>query len=166
VPPPTFLWPPHFSGHCVSLATAFLRPQHFSGRYVSLATTFLWPLHFSGRHISPAATFLWPLHFSGPTFLWLTWAISLQFWSHYLSPAFSWCFGPGGIFVDCLGRRLPTSKLNSTLPSGFTSARLYTVIRQDTTNTPTAAIEAAINTDTTLLCNFLGVQPSQEQFPV
>lgn len=35
--------------------------------------------------------------------------------------------------------------------SGFTSARLYTMIKPDTTNTPTDAIQAAIDTDTTLL---------------
>jgi len=35
--------------------------------------------------------------------------------------------------------------------SGFTSGRLYTMIQQGTTNTPTGAIQAAINTQTTLL---------------
>jgi glucan endo-1,3-beta-D-glucosidase len=44
--------------------------------------------------------------------------------------------------------------------SGFTSARLYTMIQQGTTNTPTAAIQAAINTDTTLL---LGLWASETQ---
>ena len=44
--------------------------------------------------------------------------------------------------------------------SGFTSARLYTMIQQGTTNTPTAAIQAAIDTDTTLL---LGLWASETQ---
>jgi len=44
--------------------------------------------------------------------------------------------------------------------SGFTSARLYTMIQQGTTNAPTAAIQAAINTDTTLL---LGLWASEAQ---
>jgi glucan endo-1,3-beta-D-glucosidase len=44
--------------------------------------------------------------------------------------------------------------------SGFTSARLYTMIQQGTTNSPTAAIQAAINTDTTLL---LGLWASEAQ---
>lgn len=44
--------------------------------------------------------------------------------------------------------------------SGFTSARLYTMIQQGTTNTPTAAIQAAINTDTALL---LGLWASETQ---
>lgn len=44
--------------------------------------------------------------------------------------------------------------------SGFTSARLYTLIQQGTTNTPTAAIQAAIDTDTTLL---LGLWASETQ---
>jgi len=35
--------------------------------------------------------------------------------------------------------------------SGFTSARLYTMIQGSTTNTPTSAIQAAIDTKTTLL---------------
>jgi glucan endo-1,3-beta-D-glucosidase len=44
--------------------------------------------------------------------------------------------------------------------SGFTSARLYTMIQQGTTNTSTAAIQAAIDTDTTLL---LGLWASETQ---
>jgi len=44
--------------------------------------------------------------------------------------------------------------------SGFTSARLYTMIQQGTTDTPTAAIQAAIDTDTTLL---LGLWASEDQ---
>lgn len=35
--------------------------------------------------------------------------------------------------------------------SGFNSARLYTMIQEGTTNTPTGAIQAAVNTKTTLL---------------
>ena len=38
--------------------------------------------------------------------------------------------------------------------SGFTSARLFTTIQAGTTNTPTEAIQAAINTKTTLLLGF------------
>jgi glucan endo-1,3-beta-D-glucosidase len=44
--------------------------------------------------------------------------------------------------------------------SGFTSARLYTMIAAGTTNTPTPAIQAAIDTDTTLL---LGLWASETQ---
>jgi glucan endo-1,3-beta-D-glucosidase len=44
--------------------------------------------------------------------------------------------------------------------SGFTSTRLYTMIQQGTTNTPTAAVQAAINTDTALL---LGLWASETQ---
>ncbi len=40
-------------------------------------------------------------------------------------------------------------KLKGT--SGFTSARLFTMIQAGTANTPTSAIPAAIDTDTTLL---------------
>ncbi len=42
----------------------------------------------------------------------------------------------------------------------FTSARLYTMIQGDTTNTPTSAIQAAIDTQTTLL---LGMWASLDQ---
>ena len=35
--------------------------------------------------------------------------------------------------------------------SGFTSARIYTLIQAGTTNTPSGAIQAAINTNTSLL---------------
>ena len=44
--------------------------------------------------------------------------------------------------------------------SGFTSSRLYTMIQQGTINTPTAAIQAAIDTNTTLL---LGLWASETQ---
>lgn len=44
--------------------------------------------------------------------------------------------------------------------SGFTSARLYTMIQPGTTNTPTGAIQAAIDTGTTLL---LGLWASETQ---
>jgi len=44
--------------------------------------------------------------------------------------------------------------------SGFTSARLYTMIASGTTDTPTSAIQAAIDTDTTLL---LGLWASEDQ---
>ena len=44
-----------------------------------------------------------------------------------------------------------TSAQNLVGNSGFTSARLYTMIQGGTTSTPIAAIQAAINTKTTLL---------------
>lgn len=44
--------------------------------------------------------------------------------------------------------------------SGFTSARIYTIIQAGTTNTPTQAIQAAINTKTSLL---LGLWASSGQ---
>lgn len=44
--------------------------------------------------------------------------------------------------------------------SDFTSARLYTMIQEGTTNTPISAIQAAIDTKTTLL---LGLWASQDQ---
>ena len=42
-------------------------------------------------------------------------------------------------------------QFNSAKALGFTSARLYTMIQDGTTNTPISAIQAAINTGTTLL---------------
>ena len=53
-----------------------------------------------------------------------------------------------------------TTAQNLVGTSGFTSARLYTMIAEGTTNSPTAAIQAAINTDTTLL---LGMWASETQ---
>lgn len=53
-----------------------------------------------------------------------------------------------------------TTAANLVGTSGFTSARLYTMIEQGTTNTPTSAIQAAINTGTTLL---LGLWASETQ---
>lgn len=53
-----------------------------------------------------------------------------------------------------------TTAQNLVGTSGFTSARIYTMIEQGTTNTPTAAIQAAINTKTSLL---LGLWASEDQ---
>lgn len=53
-----------------------------------------------------------------------------------------------------------TTAQNLVGTSGFTSARIYTMIEQGTTNTPTAAIQAAINTNTSLL---LGLWASEDQ---
>lgn len=44
-----------------------------------------------------------------------------------------------------------TTAQNLVGTSGFTSARLYTMVQAGTTNTPIQAIQAAINTNTTLL---------------
>lgn len=49
-----------------------------------------------------------------------------------------------------------TTAQNLVGASGFTSARLYTLIQAGTTNTPTEAIQAAINTKTTLLLGLWG----------
>lgn len=66
-------------------------------------------------------------------------------------------FNYGNVFTD--GRPKEQSDFEAefnraqTLPntSGFTSARLYTMIQGGTTNTPISAIQAAIDTQTTLL---------------
>lgn len=49
-----------------------------------------------------------------------------------------------------------TTAQNLVGASGFASARLYTMIQAGTTNTPTQAIQAAINTKTTLLLGLWG----------
>ncbi|KAL6722003.1 hypothetical protein ACLMJK_001108 [Lecanora helva] len=49
-----------------------------------------------------------------------------------------------------------TTAQNLVGTSGFTSARLYTMIQAGTTNTPTEAIQAAINTKTSLLLGLWG----------
>jgi len=49
-----------------------------------------------------------------------------------------------------------TAAKNLVGASGFTSARLYTMIQAGTTNTPTEAIQAAINTKTNLLLGLWG----------
>ncbi|KAK4694870.1 glucan endo-1,3-beta-D-glucosidase, partial [Lecanoromycetidae sp. Uapishka_2] len=49
-----------------------------------------------------------------------------------------------------------TAAQNLVGASGFTSARLYTMIQAGTTNTPTEAIQAAINTKTNLLLGLWG----------
>lgn len=66
-------------------------------------------------------------------------------------------FNYGSTFTDGSAKQLAdfTAEFNAAkmLPgtSGFTSARLYTMIQAGTTNTPIAAIQAAIDTDTSLL---------------
>ena len=49
-----------------------------------------------------------------------------------------------------------TTAQNLVGATGFTSARLYTTIQAGTTNTPTQAIQAAINTKTSLLLGLWG----------
>jgi len=49
-----------------------------------------------------------------------------------------------------------TTAQNLVGASGFTSARIYTLIQAGTTNTPTEAIQAAINTKTSLLLGLWG----------
>ena len=49
-----------------------------------------------------------------------------------------------------------TTAQNLVGASGFASARIYTLIQAGTTNTPTEAIQAAINTKTTLLLGLWG----------
>ena len=49
-----------------------------------------------------------------------------------------------------------TAAKNLVGASGFTSARLYTMIQAGTTNTPTEAIQAAVNTKTNLLLGLWG----------
>ena len=49
-----------------------------------------------------------------------------------------------------------TTAQNLSGASGFTSARIYTMIQAGTTNTPTEAIQAAINTKTSLLLGLWG----------
>jgi len=66
-------------------------------------------------------------------------------------------FNYGATFTDGSAKGLSdftdefntAQKLNGV--TGFTSARLFTTIQGGTTNTPTTAIQAAINTNTTLL---------------
>lgn len=57
--------------------------------------------------------------------------------------------GSAVVEADFQSRFTTAQKLVGT--SGFTSARLYTMIQAGTTNTPIEAISAAINTNTTLL---------------
>ena len=49
-----------------------------------------------------------------------------------------------------------TTAQNLVGATGFTSARIYTMIQAGTTNTPTEAIQAAINTKTSLLLGLWG----------
>ena len=49
-----------------------------------------------------------------------------------------------------------TTAQNLVGATGFTSARIYTLIQAGTTNTPTEAIQAAINTKTSLLLGLWG----------
>ena len=49
-----------------------------------------------------------------------------------------------------------TTAQNLVGATGFTSARIYTMIQAGTTNTPTDAIQAAINTKTSLLLGLWG----------
>ena len=69
-------------------------------------------------------------------------------------------------FTNLTSKGLPdfqdefTAARNLIGTSGFTSARLYTMIQGGTINSPTTAIQAAINTNTTLL---LGISASSGQ---
>ena len=74
-----------------------------------------------------------------------------------LATAQSKGFNYGATFSDGSCRQLSdfttafTAAKNLVGNSGFTSARLYTTVQCGTTNTPISAIQAAIDTDTTLL---------------